>query len=353
MRIIFLGTDRSLFTSGSAVSERMKHFGALTPTDSLSTIVFSTRAHGVREAKEIAPNVHAYPTSSVSRLLYGWDALRIARRFARPDVISAQDPFETGLAAFFMARALKAPFVVEIHTDFLSPAFGRHSFLNRVRLLIARFVLSRASGYYAVSETLEKGIKERYRLHAPSSTLPIFADLQRFASIVRAKEDGALLWVGRFEAEKNPMLALSALAALRATGIDANLTMLGSGRLFARLRAYASELGLAGSVTFPGWTDSKPYLARTELMLATSRFEGYGMAIVEALAARVPVLSTDVGVARAAGAVIAGPDFAESLIAWFSGARAAGTLARMPYADEAAYLRAVREFYTRVAHSRI
>jgi glycosyltransferase involved in cell wall biosynthesis len=345
MRLMLIGTDRALCSPASAVAARFARMGQRFPGDSFESVVFSTRAHGIKSPCLITANVSAHPTNSRSRLLYIVDALRLAKTLPRPDIVSAQDPFETGLAAYFIARRFKVPLMVEIHTDILSPQFKRASLLNRVRVLIAGFVLRRASGGYAVSSRVREEVVKRYTLSAPFEVFPIFVDTAKFAALPRAPGRGSLLWVGRFTHEKNPMRALEALARARAAGHGAHLTMLGQGPLEGRLRLLAKELGVEAHVTFAGWRDPAAFLPHTELLLVTSRYEGYGMALVEALAAGVPVLSTDVGVAREAGAVIADGDFKASLIQWLEGPRARGTLRLTTYTSESDYFDRVRNFY--------
>lgn len=341
---MLLGTDRALFETGSPVRSRLTKLGSLY-TEGLDSIVLSTGHHGVTHEHELAPQVHAYPTNSRSRLLYGWDAIRIAKKLARPDIISAQDPFETGLAAFFIARYFRVPFVVEIHTDFLSPDFARHSLLNRARVLIARFVLKHAQGGYAVSASVRDRLVKRYGLSTSFAVLPIFIDLTRYARLSRTPVHGELLWIGRLTREKNPQLALEALARVRKAGQEVHLTILGEGPLMANLRVRAHELGISSVVQFAGWQDPAPYLSNAELLLVTSDYEGYGMALVEALAAGVPVVSTDVGVAREAGARIVSGDYGDELLAWLQGPRNPGVLQLNGYTTEEEYLTRVAEFY--------
>ena len=78
-------------------------------------------------------------------------------------------------------------------------------------------------------------------------------------------------------------------------------------------------------VFFEDGKDVAPYYALTDLVLFPSKYDGYGMVIIEALAAGKPVLSTDVGIAREAGAIIAKPEeFPNALLEWFkSGPRTA------------------------------
>jgi glycosyltransferase involved in cell wall biosynthesis len=345
MRLMLIGTDRALFEQGSVVRARIARLGS-EHAEGLDSIVLSTRRHGVSAPAELAPDVHAYPTNSRFRFFYGWDALRIMQRLPRPDIISAQDPFETGLLAFFIAQHFRVPFVVEVHTDFLSPAFARHSLLNRLRVAIAGFVLRKASGGYAVSKRLGGALAARYALKKPFAVLPIFVDTARFRALPRTPRQGQFLWIGRLTPEKNPELALRALAHARSFGHDVRLTMLGQGPLEARLRILAKELDIESVVEFTGWQDPTRYLPNAELLLVTSYFEGYGMALIEALAAGVPVLATDVGIAQEAGArIVREEGYGHALIEWLEGPRARGVLQLQGYATEADYLGRTAEFY--------
>lgn len=346
--MMLIGTDRMLFASGSSVRQRIARFGS-EYTDALDSIVFSTREHGVTKSDELGPQVHAYSTNSCSRFLYGWDAFRIARRLPRPDIVSAQDPFETGLIALCIARFFGVPLAVEIHTDFLSPSFMQHSLLNRFRVLLAGFVLRHAAGGYAVSEKMRDGVMQRYKHTFPLRTLPIYIDVERFTKIPHIPHERfktALLWVGRLEPEKNPELALTALLTVRHAGFDAGLTFVGDGRLAASLKERVRALGLGEWVEFAGVVpDVAPYYARTDLLLVTSQYEGYGMVIVEALAAGVPVLATDVGIAREAGASIATGSYANALTQWFAAPRSRGSLKMHLYKNEEEYLAQVYACY--------
>ncbi len=349
---MLIGTDRTIFTPGSAVRARIARFGQ-GYTEGLDSIVFAVRAYGATGAQELAPGVHAYPTNSRSRLLYGLDALRIVRHLPRPDAVSAQDPFETGLVALLIARYWRVPLMIEMHTDFLSPSFVRHSLLNRLRVLIAGFVLRHAQGGYTVSNILREKVLKRYRLTVPLGVLPIYVDTQRFSVITHRKHPRfttSLLWVGRMEKEKNPELALGAFIAARREGYAVGLTFVGGGHLLKALKEKASCEGVGEWVEFTGAVSNPvPYYTQADLLLVTSIFEGYGMVIIEALAARVPVLSTDVGIAREAGAFIASDDqdkYAEALILWLKGPRQPGILKLQSYVNEGEYMEHIQELYT-------
>ena len=112
-------------------------------------------------------------------------------------------------------------------------------------------------------------------------------------------QDGAgpvAVAVGRLEAQKNHALMLDALARVRDHGLPLRLLLLGEGRLRARLEDQARTLGLAQAVTFAGFVPNPlDYVVRAELFLMTSWWEGCPNALIEAVAAGVPAISTDCG----------------------------------------------------------
>src|SRR3989344_1421965 len=154
MRVLSIGTDRNLFEEGSA--SRTRHEAYTQQLGALDIIVF---ANGDRELAHSGA-LSVIPTNSVSRLLYGFDALRIARKLPKPDVVTVQDPFETGIIGWLIARRLNVSLHVQIHTDFLSPEYARLSTLNRMRVWIAGFVLRRAARVRVVSERVKKTIEK-------------------------------------------------------------------------------------------------------------------------------------------------------------------------------------------------
>lgn len=318
MKILSVSTDRNIFKKGSDVRSRVIDQGSV--LDELHIIVFAKKGLGLKK-EQIAKNVWAYPTNSLSRWLYMQDAIRLGRQCSGMDVITVQDPFETGLAGRKIAKHIGAKLQVQIHTDFLSPYFVRGGFLNAARVHMAGKTLAVADCIRVVSDRIKESIEKRYSVRVPVSVLPVFVNLERFRGLVRTKHprfETTLLVVSRLEKEKNVMLALEAFAKARRAGYNVGLVVVGSGSEEKALQARAQKLGIEEYIEFAGWQDDLPaYYAQTDLVLVPSLYEGFGVTIVEALAAGIPVLSTDVGVACEAGAIIAQPaDFFAALVAW-------------------------------------
>lgn len=101
-----------------------------------------------------------------------------------------------------------------------------------------------------------------------------------------------LLWVGRFEATKDPLLAVRAIAA---AGPQYSLTMLGGGSLLQKTKDLAAELGLSDRIDIRGPVEKRSvsdYLRAHSALLMTSHHEGFPRAVVESLACGLPVITT-------------------------------------------------------------
>lgn len=345
VRVLQVGADRSkrgIMVPGSAAYARQRAYAE--KFGQLDIINFSVQHDGFEERHD-GP-LHIHPTNSVNKFLYGLNALFISTRLPWPDVISAQDPFEAGLTALVISRFVGKPLHVQVHTDFLSPEYAKHSLMNRLRVHMARLSLRRAARVRVVSQRIKDSIQAAYDLHVPITVLPIFVDVERVraaspdAALVHRFErfSHRLLFVGRLEPEKHPCLALRAFAKAPS---DACLIVVGTGSENAYLTQLAKELGVSDRVFFEGEKESAPYYALADLVLVTSRYEGYGLVIIEALSRGVPVISTDVGIAREAGAIVAPEDrYADALGEWFAGGPREATLSGYPYANFDGYVAA-------------
>ena len=102
-----------------------------------------------------------------------------------------------------------------------------------------------------------------------------------------------IVCAGRLERQKRFELALRAFAALPRSR-RARLLILGEGSRRAALECEAAKLGISDRVEFAGYVDDiRPHLAKGQLVLCTSRYEGFPAILVEAIAAGRTVVTTD------------------------------------------------------------
>ena len=106
--------------------------------------------------------------------------------------------------------------------------------------------------------------------------------------------------VGRLHPDKDQATLLRGFAlALPGLPAGARLAVLGKGRLEASLKALAVELGVDARVDFLGQVpDARRYFKAFDVFALSSDHEPFGMVLLEAMAAGVPVLATACGGAR-------------------------------------------------------
>jgi GalNAc-alpha-(1->4)-GalNAc-alpha-(1->3)-diNAcBac-PP-undecaprenol alpha-1,4-N-acetyl-D-galactosaminyltransferase len=103
-----------------------------------------------------------------------------------------------------------------------------------------------------------------------------------------------LMAIGRLHSVKGFDLAIAAFAKLRTKYPDWHLTILGEGPNRAELEALRSKLHLTNCVHFLGQVHNvNAHLRQADIFLLSSRFEGFPMALCEAMACGVPVVATD------------------------------------------------------------
>jgi glycosyltransferase involved in cell wall biosynthesis len=138
---------------------------------------------------------------------------------------------------------------------------------------------------------------------------PMGVDLDRFqrATPYRPAESGGpvrLFTCGRLHPGKRHDLLIRATGLLRADGIDARLVIAGedadsgTGQFRRDLEALIAELNLAEYVRLPGALsegDIRRELESAHVFGLSSDTEALGIVMVEAMAMRVPVVTTDVG----------------------------------------------------------
>lgn len=116
----------------------------------------------------------------------------------------------------------------------------------------------------------------------------------RVRPLPRSSDDGVprILWPGRLAEQKDPMLTLDVLAAVRDRGVPFLLEIVGDGHMAPAVRRRADELGLADSIAWhPPSQEMARWYRSTDLLLMTSVFEGVPYVIYEALAMGVPVIA--------------------------------------------------------------
>jgi glycosyltransferase involved in cell wall biosynthesis len=109
-------------------------------------------------------------------------------------------------------------------------------------------------------------------------------------------DDVLIVSVARLAQQKNPLALIDAFAAGPAHAVRCHLLLAGAGPLLEAARARAAAQGIAGRVHFLGVVSAIPeLLSACDVFTLASDWEGSPVAVLEAMAARLPVVATAVG----------------------------------------------------------
>ena len=250
-------------------------------------------------------------------------ALSYADRAHRGDVVVYQFATASLMAPWLASR--NETLVVNYHNitppELMAPwdhhlALGQERAREDLAVLAPRTTLAIADSAYNETHLAEAGF-------AATAVVPPSAAVGDDAAAAPSRHDtqaGAVwLAVGRVAPNKALEHTIAALAVARqGSGQGATLRIVGKPATDAyerALRQYVADLGLEQAVTFTGYaTDAAVAAAytRADVLVVTSEHEGFGVPVVEALAAGLPVVAYDEGavpeVLGGAGVLVASRD---------------------------------------------
>ena len=148
----------------------------------------------------------------------------------------------------------------------------------------------------AISDTIRRETASYYKLK--EDQIPtIYNPVETIRFYTGEKyERFTFITAGRLSSEKNQIMMIEAINALHKQNIECDLLILGEGSERSVLQNKIQEYSLQKEVKLLGKIDNvEDYLAKSHVFLLTSRYEGLPLCILEAMAAGLPVVSSNVG----------------------------------------------------------
>lgn len=258
-------------------------------------IVESTRGHPFVESLRdldleispivVSPRGYLSERAAMAALCTRW----------RPDIVHTHG-YRADVVDSGVARATGIPTVTTVH------GFTGGGWKNRLYERLQRFAFRRFDAVVAVSRPLRDALVRDGvpvdRVHLIRNAWDgkgTFMDRTAARQSLGVPADGVRIgWVGRLSREKGPDITLEAFARIDSDRIT--LSMLGDGSEIGRLRARATDLGVADRVTWHGTVPAAASVFRAfDVFVLSSRTEGTPMVLFEAMAAGVPIVASAVG----------------------------------------------------------
>lgn len=256
-------------------------------------LVTTRRLGAAQEWLERPDSVHVLAVSKVRRAI--WPLRRLISRVS-PDIVFST-MVDANIVTAIATLNANCPIVLRETNSHRARAD-----LGPIRHRLAGRAYRRANAVVALSRGVANELREDFdiddrKIETIGNPVRV-ENLSRQAACVRkaardsTKDRRQIVAIGRLTRQKGFDLLLNAFAALRTE--DVQLTILGDGPDRAALEQQVRKLRIEDRVTMPGFVHSTmDWLAGADVFVLSSRWEGFGHVLVEAMAAKVPVISTD------------------------------------------------------------
>ena len=224
-------------------------------------------------------------------------------RFEKLDILHVHYAIPHASAAFMakqilMTYGIYIPVVTTLHGTDIT-LVGK----DRTYKPVVTFSINKSDGVTAVSEHLKQDTYEFFEVENDIKVIPNFIDLTRFS--LKAKDhfkkaiapagEKILVHTSNFRKVKRTEDVVRIFAEVRKK-VPSKLLMVGDGGERSDCEQLCRDLGVGDDVRFLGKQDAiEEILSVSDLFLMPSQSESFGLAALEAMACKVPVISTNAG----------------------------------------------------------
>ncbi|WP_112410776.1 glycosyltransferase [Rhizobium sp. BK312] len=277
----FAGIERVVDTICSALSDK---YPADFDIDVLYTSEHKNRPHGTQSY------------NIIDRIVHNRRELMSVLR----DVIGAKDydlvvvpQIEPTVICMIACIGIRRNFAMHLHGN---PRLEPSHLKAKILFFLMRiYFIKRLTYVFGTSPRQLESFKAMFRSSVRQYWLP--NPVRRFDALQKPEgEEGCVTFVnvGRFSFQKGQDILLTAFAEAYKLRPNIRLKVVGYGDGEAELRNQIRDLGLAAVVSVEHHPDNpSPALAASDVYVSTSRWEGWSLAICEALRFGLPVISTD------------------------------------------------------------
>ena len=298
--ILSIGRDSSIGVVGSPFYNRMQVYSASHTFIQIVIAVGTPRELRIGDSSVYLTGGSNMATAFYKAFVKAW---RLART-EKIDIVTTQDVLYAGLVGFLISRRFSLPLFVQLHGDYLdNPLWfaSRVGTLNRVMNVVGKYILRRAASVRVVSARLRAQIITQFGLpDVRVRSIPIGTDLDIFAAVSHTARVKRVLFVGRLLPEKEPLLFCAVAATILERQSDFTVGIAGEGFMRTEMETFFANKGLLERCHFYGNLELSAVAelyATSFCYIHTASWEGWGMPMIEAMAAGCPVVTTDSGCA--------------------------------------------------------
>ena len=163
------------------------------------------------------------------------------------------------------------------------------------RKVVVKSYKNKQVKFIGISKNTLSYMHENLPRHSKTHLLLNGVKLERFREVEsKTRENLTMVMIASLVDKKNQELAIKVVKALHKRGYLFKLNLLGDGKNKNALSALVKELALDNYVFLKGNVDNpEDYLHTSEIYLHTAKYEPFGLVLIEAMAAGIPIICTD------------------------------------------------------------
>ena len=247
-------------------------------------------------------NVHVYPLFDYQPYELALSSQMVETVISRKlDVLHVHYAIPHAYAAFMARQILKdrginISVVTTLHGTDITLVGKQPSYLPAVK-----FSIEHSCAVTAVSQSLKEDTIKNFSTEKEIRVIPNFIDVSLYTKVTKctgqlANEDEFIVsHISNFRPLKRTKDVMKIFAGIRKE-VKAKLILMGDGPDRDKTLQMAKDLGIERDVKYLGKTnDVERVLCMSDLFLLPSSSESFGLAALEAMAAKVPVISTNIG----------------------------------------------------------
>lgn len=223
-------------------------------------------------------------------------------KYGRPDLVLAHSSIWAGAVALWIRQKYNIPYLlVEHRSRFILNTPEARAMLKDKDLPLIYRSLTGSTKIITVSGNLKKGLISLFPdLENKILTIPNMVDTEYFnyTTTNKATDPFVFLYAGILEKVKGLDILFRALRILMDGNRNVRLRIVGRGSQHQEIRHLLNRLGIAHAVTLTGYLDRQQLLEEYQhanAFVLPSRFEAFGVVLIEAMAAGLPVIATRSG----------------------------------------------------------
>lgn len=224
----------------------------------------------------------------------------------RPDIVYLHSSKAGAIGRIALLFSKKVKILYNAHGWYFNAKIGRKK--KRIFAIVEKILAFKTDKIINISED-EYNSAINYKIAKPEKMCIIEngIDFNKFKHSKQYREETRRKYnidaeqiligvVGRLTEQKDPMTSIKAFKIVHEKNKNTKFMFIGSGELEKEMLEYARQNHLESDIIITGWvTDVEKYIPALDIAILPSKWEGFGLALVEYMACDKPIIASNVG----------------------------------------------------------